>query len=102
MPIIVKHHDKKVWGEDAEEFRPSRWDEGPATNIGPYDFMPYLAGGRQCIGSRFANIEIKIVLGILLTKFQFYEKPDFTIIKRNDLTLRPSPNMTLLVKPVKH
>lgn len=100
LPLIVNHHSKELWGEDAEEFRPSRWDESEASRAGPYDFLPFLAGGRQCIGNRFAMIELKIILGLLITNFQFFEKPGFTPRKRQELTMRPSPNMTLLIKPV--
>ncbi|KAI8138380.1 cytochrome P450 [Fennellomyces sp. T-0311] len=100
LPLIVNHHNKELWGEDAEEFRPSRWDEEAAAKAGPYDYLPFLAGGRQCIGYRFALIELKIILAILITKFQFFEKPEFVFKKRQMLTLRPSPNMTLLVKPI--
>ncbi|KAI8137587.1 cytochrome P450 [Fennellomyces sp. T-0311] len=98
---IVNHHNKELWGEDAEEFRPGRWDEEAAAKAGPYDYLPFLAGGRQCIGYRFALIELKIILAILITKFHFFEKPEFVLKKRQMLTLRPSPNMTLLVKPAR-
>ena len=101
LPIIASHHNKDLWGEDAEEFRPSRWDEQDASKAGPYDYLPFLAGVRSCIGYRFAMIELKIILSILLVKFQFFEKPGFVPAKKQRITLRPSPNMTLLVKPVK-
>ncbi|KAI9323420.1 cytochrome P450, partial [Dichotomocladium elegans] len=98
--IMAVHHNKKIWGEDAEVFRPSRWDEEPAVKASPYEYLPFLAGGRQCIGYRFALIEFKIILGHLLTKYQFFEKPGFRPKKKVELTLRPAPNMTLLVKPI--
>ena len=101
LPIIASHHNKDLWGEDAEEFRPSRWDEEDASKAGPYDYLPFLAGVRSCIGYRFANLELKTILSILLMKFQFFEKPGFVPAKKQRLTLRPSPNMTLLVKPLK-
>ncbi|KAI7851986.1 cytochrome P450 [Circinella umbellata] len=101
LPIIASHHSKDLWGEDVEKFRPSRWDEQDASKAGPYEYLPFLAGVRSCIGSRFAMIELKIILSILLTKFQFFEKRGFVPTKTQRITLRPSPNMTLLVKPVK-
>ncbi|KAI9493584.1 cytochrome P450 [Zychaea mexicana] len=100
LPIVVNHHSKALWGEDAESFRPSRWDEQKASKVGPYEYYPFLAGARQCIGYRFALIELKIILAVLVMKFQFFEKPGFVIKKKQQITLRPAPNMTLLVKPV--
>ncbi|KAI9487912.1 cytochrome P450 [Zychaea mexicana] len=101
IPIVVNHHSKTIWGDDAETFRPGRWDEEPAySKVGSYEYFPFLAGTRQCIGYRFALIELKIILAILITKFQFFEKPGFVVKRRQELTLRPVPNMTLLVKPI--
>ncbi|KAI8147936.1 cytochrome P450 [Fennellomyces sp. T-0311] len=100
LPLIINHHDKSVWGHDAEEFRPNRWDEEPGKKAGPYNFLPFLSGGRQCIGNRFAIMKIKVTLGIMLMKFQFFEKPGFQFTMQSNLTLRPTPNMTLLVKPI--
>lgn len=34
----ARHYDKKVWGEDAEEFRPERWLDHKAQT---WDFMPF-------------------------------------------------------------
>ncbi|KAI8138349.1 cytochrome P450 [Fennellomyces sp. T-0311] len=100
LPLIVNHHSKELWGADAEVFRPDRWDQDVAAKVSPYDYCPFLAGGRQCIGYRFALIEIKIILAMLITKFQFFEKPGFVCKKQQHITLRPSPNMILLVRPV--
>lgn len=97
---IALHHSKAVWGSDAEEFRPSRWNEEPASKATPYEYMPFLAGGRQCIGYRFAQIEMKIILAILISRFQYFEVPGFEPEKKQIITLRPVPYMTLLVKPL--
>lgn len=100
IPPMVMHHDKTIWGEDAEDFRPSRWTEEAAQAAGPYEYMPFLAGGRQCIGNRFAMLEMKILLAVLITQFEFLEAPDYTPGKRQAITLRPHPNMTLIVRPI--
>ncbi|KAI9029082.1 cytochrome P450 [Phycomyces nitens] len=98
ISIISNHHSKEIWGDDAEEFRPSRWDEELAKKVSPYEYMPFLAGGRQCIGYKFALIEMKILLAIMIMDFKFYEKPGFHPAKKQMITLRPVPNMTLILK----
>ena len=35
------------WGEDADEFRPERWESGPPH---PYAYAPFSHGPRACIG----------------------------------------------------
>ncbi|KAI9301445.1 cytochrome P450 [Cunninghamella echinulata] len=97
---IVSHFDKELWGNDADAFIPSRWDHAPANNISPYVYMPFLNGGRQCIGYRFAILEFKITLAILICNFKFSPKPGFKVRKGIQITLRPLPNMTLMVEKV--
>lgn len=98
LSFIVNHHSKEVWGEDAEEFNPYRWDTDKVGNA--YQYLPFLAGGRQCIGYKFALIEFKILLAILIRKMQYFEKPGFKVSKRQQVTMRPFPDMRLLVKPL--
>ncbi|CAO3593131.1 unnamed protein product [Absidia cylindrospora] len=97
---MVSHFDKQHWGDDAEQFVPSRWDRAPANSISPYVYLPFLAGGRQCIGYRFALIEFKVILALLIKNFKFTPKPGFDVRKGMQITLRPLPNMTLMVEKV--
>lgn len=95
---IVTHHSTAIWGYDAEKFNPSRWDSDKIGNA--YQYMPFLAGNRMCIGYRFANIEFKILLAILIKNIQYFEKPDFKIGKKQQITLRPTPDMRLWMKTI--
>ncbi|KAF8894149.1 cytochrome P450 [Infundibulicybe gibba] len=78
--------DKGIWGEDAWEFNPDRWDnlpEGVADLPGLFsNTLTFSAGPRSCIGMRFSMIEIKTFLYILITNFTFAQTDD-TIIKAN-------------------
>ncbi|KAG1451985.1 hypothetical protein G6F46_005705 [Rhizopus delemar] len=96
LSLIVNHHSKEIWGEDAEEFNPYRWETEKIGNA--YQYLPFLAGGRQCIGYKFALIEMKLLLALLIKDIQYFEKPGFKVIKKQQLTLRPAPNMTLWMK----
>ncbi|EFP13120.1 CRE-CYP-13A8 protein [Caenorhabditis remanei] len=62
------HHDKQIWGEDVEEFKPERW-ESP---LNPHQaFLSFGAGPRQCLGMRLAYLEQKSVLVHMLRKYSF-------------------------------
>ena len=46
--VWAMHKRKDIWGEDAEEFRPDRWE-----NIHPgWGYVPFGGGPRICIGRK--------------------------------------------------
>ncbi|KAJ7733762.1 cytochrome-450 hydroxylase [Mycena maculata] len=84
--------DKSVWGEDAWDFNPDRWDNLPeAVQQYPWHFsniLSFSAGPRACPGSRFALVEMKTLYFLLLTSFVFRETKD-KITKHNVVLTRP-------------
>ncbi|KAJ7726265.1 cytochrome P450 [Mycena maculata] len=75
IPIGDVHRDKEIWGEDAAEFRPERWDDIPkAAGSIPgvwANLMTFLAGPHNCIGFRFSIVEMKALLFTLIRAFEF-------------------------------
>ncbi|KAJ7660479.1 cytochrome P450 [Mycena rosella] len=68
--------DTEIWGDDAVEFRPERWEDIPdaATAVrGVWAHLfTFLAGPRNCgIGFRFALAELKALLFVLIRAFEF-------------------------------
>jgi cytochrome P450 len=45
------HRDKDLYGDDANEFRPERWEGSELKNIG-WGYMPFHGGPRICLGSK--------------------------------------------------
>ncbi|GAW01775.1 cytochrome-450 hydroxylase [Lentinula edodes] len=84
--------DQDVWGEDAWSFNPDRWDDLPEKareQPGLFsNILSFSAGPRSCIGIRFALIEIKTFLFVLLTNFVFQSGLD-PIEKINVVLTRP-------------
>ncbi|KAL3082507.1 hypothetical protein niasHT_030521 [Heterodera trifolii] len=72
--ILSLHHDKTVWGEDADEFRPERWLEAGGHQLPP--FYAFGGGPRICIGMRFAMIEEKLALIRMLRKYSIVQTAD--------------------------
>ena len=78
IPLYVLHHDPDAW-PNPEKFDPERF-RGPAKDTRhPFQFIPFGAGPRNCIGMRFALMEAKIALVRILTKYKFVASPETQI-----------------------
>ncbi|KAJ7476547.1 cytochrome P450 [Mycena latifolia] len=77
VAIGAANHNKRIWGEDAREFKPERWTNGKADMVtakmcGIYgNTLTFLGGARSCIGFKFAQIEMKVIASVLLRSFKF-------------------------------
>ncbi|KAJ7159053.1 cytochrome P450 [Mycena crocata] len=73
IPIGALNVDTAIWGPDAREFVPERW-ESPLTTTIPGvwgHMMTFLGGPRSCVGYKFALVEIKALLFALVRGFEF-------------------------------
>jgi cytochrome P450 len=78
--FVQIHHlnrDPSIWGSDAAEWKPERWlaplpESVANANIqGIYaNTMTFIGGGRSCIGFKFAQLEIKVVLSQIIPTFR--------------------------------
>ncbi|KAH9848267.1 cytochrome P450 [Lenzites betulinus] len=86
IAIQAANTNPDIWGPDAHEWRPERWLEPLPAQLteakipGVYtNLMTFWGGGRSCIGFKFAQLEMKVVLAELLSTFNF-EKTDARIV----------------------
>ncbi|KAF7366287.1 hypothetical protein MSAN_00884900 [Mycena sanguinolenta] len=76
MSILAFNRDTEIWGPDAGEFRPERWENVPSA-AGAIPGMPhpnlfsFFAGQTNCIGYRFSLVEMKALLFTLIRAFEF-------------------------------
>ena len=95
IPMYFLHRDPGAW-EDPEKFDPERF-RGPAKDTRhAFQFLPFGAGPRNCIGMRFALMEIKIALVKILMKFKFERSPE------TQVPLVIQPGLTLSAKDGVH
>ncbi|KAG8895510.1 hypothetical protein FRB99_000505 [Tulasnella sp. 403] len=111
VPMEGFNLDKNVWGEDAWEFKPDRWDHLPEavkSQPGLYqNIMTFSAGPRSCIGMRFSIMEMKTFLYVLVSAFTFEPAPGVLLYKRSLVLTRPyirgrfkeGSQLPLVVKP---
>lgn len=60
------HRRKDIFGEDADHFRPERWDDA---QLGQYDFLPFGGGPRVCPGQQMATMQVYFVVACIAQKF---------------------------------
>jgi len=78
ISIMNANRDKRVWGDDAFEWKPDRWLKPLPESVtkakmpGIYSsMMTFLGGNRSCIGLKFAELEMKMLLFVLIENFVF-------------------------------
>jgi cytochrome P450 len=63
----VTHHMPEIY-EKPQIFNPYRWE---TIKPSAYEYFPFNAGPRRCLGAEFAMMEMKITSAILLQKYHF-------------------------------
>lgn len=76
IPVYNIHRDRNIWPEP-ETFHLERSPPGAKQSRDPYARMPFGHGPRNCMGMRFA--EINLLLARLLTKYSFEVATDIEI-----------------------
>jgi cytochrome P450 len=70
MPIYAIHRHSRRW-ERPDEFDPTRFEPGREDAIPRYQYMPFGAGPRVCIGMSFALMEATVILATLAQHVRF-------------------------------
>uniref|UniRef100_A0A8C7C397 unspecific monooxygenase n=1 Tax=Neovison vison TaxID=452646 RepID=A0A8C7C397_NEOVI len=70
VPVFTLQRDQDLWPEP-EEFRPERFSKKNKDSINPYIYLPFGTGPRNCLGMRFAILNMKLALVRVLQNFSF-------------------------------
>lgn len=94
--IHLVHRDPGLYSEPAR-FRPERW---LGVRPSPYTYFPFGGGVRRCIGSAFAEAEMRAVLraivaGVVLEPV----RPEPERVRRRVITLVPARGGEVVARP---
>ncbi|ETN64345.1 cytochrome P450 9b2 [Anopheles darlingi] len=75
IPIAGLHMDPQYY-PNPKKFDPERFSEENKHKINPSAYLPFGIGPRNCIGSRFALMEVKAIIYYMLLAFSFERTPN--------------------------
>ncbi|XP_054713411.1 cytochrome P450 3A8-like isoform X1 [Uloborus diversus] len=74
IPTCAMHKDPKLF-PNPEKFDPDRFSAEERAKRDQYTYMPFGSGPRNCVGMRFALMEIKVCLAFILSNFRVKKCP---------------------------
>ncbi|KAF9064449.1 cytochrome P450 [Rhodocollybia butyracea] len=96
VSLLNANRSLELWGPDALEWKPERWlsplpesiTDSRIPAIYAY-LMTFSGGSRACIGFKFSQLEMKVVLSMLVEKFNFSLAPKKSIFWQMSLISSP-------------
>jgi cytochrome P450 family 110 len=92
--IYLVHYREDLY-PNAQQFQPERF---LSRQYSPSEYLPFGGGSRRCLGYALAELEMKLVLATLLSKYQLALAEDKPVkLQRRGFTLAPKGGVRLLV-----
>ena len=93
MSPYVVHRVPEIFPEPYH-FKPERWQ---SEYHSAYEFMPFSAGPRYCIGTSLGMMQLKIALSMLLQRYSFSLKPGTKVVCAGLNSIRPKNGLPMIV-----
>jgi cytochrome P450 len=93
--IYIMHRHELLW-DRPEAFDPDRFSEERSAGRHRFQYIPFGAGPRICIGLKFAYMEAVAILATLVRSLKFAPSPGYTLEPNIRITLRPEGGMPLV------
>lgn len=91
MHIFLVHRDPVVF-PDPERFDPERFSPEQERGRHPFAYVPFSGGLRNCIGKRYAMMELKLMVAAVAKAFSWRSQlPHDQMVFAPELVLRPEP-----------
>lgn len=90
LSVLGLHYDPDLFPEP-EVFNPDRFSDENKHSIVPFSYLPFGDGPRICIGARFALLQSRVGLAMLLNDYKF------TLNEKMKLPMTFNKKSTILV-----
>lgn len=91
----VTHRDPDIF-PDPYHFKPDRWR---GFSPSPFEYLPFAAGPRKCIGATFAIQEMRIILSAIVQRFDLVFPNDRPVMRAAVPALHPRGGLRVQLAP---
>jgi cytochrome P450 len=91
----ITHRLPEIFPEPYQ-FKPERWQ---SAHHSAYEFLPFSAGPRYCIGTSLAMMQLKTAMSILLQRYSYVLKPGTKVDYVGLNSIRPKHGLPMYIKP---
>ena len=95
--IYALHHHPEYW-EEPQRFDPDRFAPERVKQRSRWQYLPFGAGPRMCIGNHFALMEMQLLLALLIRRYDFHLVSDQRVEMQPLITLKPKGGIRMRVK----
>lgn len=92
--IYGAHHSPKIW-DDPDRFIPERFSKENKRKHVPFAYLPFGGGPRGCVGGNYAMLQMLMIVGGILRRFDCELAPGQDISPRPMLFLRPDKGIKM-------
>lgn len=96
IPIYAIHRHHDLW-TDPDKFDPERFAPDTGVKRSRFQYMPFGAGPRICIGAAFSMMEIAIMIATFVRAARFETEPGFDPAPTGQMFLMPKNGMPMRV-----
>lgn len=89
----VTHHRPDLY-KDPDRFIPQRWETIKPT---AYEYIPFGAGPRMCLGMSFAQMEVKVALALILQRYRLSFPEGTRVDCKETFALGPKKELPMIV-----
>jgi cytochrome P450/NADPH-cytochrome P450 reductase len=89
LVVTPSLHRDPAWGDNPEQFDPSRFAPEAEAARSPHAYKPFGTGERACIGRQFALHEATMLLGMLAHRYRLIDQDDYRLMVKQTLTIKP-------------
>jgi cytochrome P450 len=97
MSVFELHRNPNLW-KDPLTFNPANFSPENVKNRAKFNYLPFGAGPRICIGQQFALIEMQLILAALVKRFTFETDPSHPVRMHPQIVLKSTNGIKLYIR----